>query len=88
MIEVAWTHDSAPALNVANGNAYALLVSLGLDAESFGEIPLAELRRRLTESGGSTTALPPTPIRRATCPRCVAMARTKTNPPDASLAWA
>ena len=49
MIEVAWTHDSAPSLNVANGNAYALLESLGLDAESCGEIPLADLRRRLTD---------------------------------------
>ena len=87
MIEVAWTHDSAPALNVANGNAYALLESLGLDAESFGEIPLAELRRRLTDPV-IHDRLTADPHLSRYLPSLVAMARSKTNPPDASLAWA
>ena len=41
--------DAAPGLNAANGNAYALLETLGLEPDSVGAVPLAELRQRLTD---------------------------------------
>ncbi|MFK3890662.1 hypothetical protein [Sphingomonas sp. NPDC079357] len=41
--------DGAPELEVANGNAFALLPSLGLDEESCGAIPLSQLRQRLMD---------------------------------------
>jgi hypothetical protein len=41
--------DGAPELEVANGNAFALLASLGLDEESCGAIPLSQLRQRLMD---------------------------------------
>ena len=87
MIEVAWTHDSAPSLNVANGNAYALLESLGLDAESCGEIPLADLRRRLTDPV-IHRRLGNDPHLSRYLPSLVAMARATSVPVEACLAWA
>jgi hypothetical protein len=42
--------DGAPELEVANGNALALLAGLGLDEESCGTIPLSQLRQRLMDS--------------------------------------
>ncbi|WP_375244158.1 hypothetical protein [Sphingomonas parapaucimobilis] len=87
MIEVAWTHDSAPSLNVANGNAYALLEGLGLDAESCGEIPLADLRRRLTDPV-IHRRLGNDPHLSRYLPSLVAMARATSVPVEASLAWA
>lgn len=39
--------DAAPELEVANGNAYAILASLGLDEESCGAVPMSEVRERL-----------------------------------------
>ncbi len=87
MIEVAWTHDSAPSLNVANGNAYALLESLGLDADSCGEIPLAELRRRLTDPV-IHRRLGDDPHLSRYLPSLVAMARSTGVPVEACLAWA
>jgi hypothetical protein len=41
--------DAAPELEVANGNAYAILASLGLDEESCGAVPMSELRERLMD---------------------------------------
>lgn len=41
------TSDLAVELNLANGNAYALLESLGLSADSVGEAPIEEVRERL-----------------------------------------
>ena len=38
--------DGAPELEVANGNAFGLLVSLGLDEESCGAIPLSGVTSR------------------------------------------
>lgn len=87
MIEVAWTHDSAPSLNVANGNAYALLEGLGLDAESCGEIPLADLRRRLTDPV-IHRRLGNDPHLSRYLPSLVAMARATSVPVEACLAWA
>ena len=87
MIEVAWTHDSAPSLNIANGNAYALLESLGLDAESCGEIPLPDLRRRLIDPV-IRHRLGNDPHLSRYLPSLVAMARASTVPSEARLAWA
>ena len=41
--------DAAPELEVANGNAYAILASLGLDEESCGAVPMSEVRERLMD---------------------------------------
>lgn len=41
--------DGAPELEVANGNALALLASLGLDEETCGAIPMSQLRQRLMD---------------------------------------
>jgi hypothetical protein len=41
--------DAAPELEVANGNAYAILASLGLDEESCGAVPMSEVRQRLMD---------------------------------------
>jgi hypothetical protein len=41
--------DGAPELELASGNALALLASLGLDEESCGTIPMSQLRQRLMD---------------------------------------
>lgn len=41
--------DAAPELEVANGNAFAILASLGLDEESCGAVPMSEVRERLMD---------------------------------------
>lgn len=41
--------DDAPELELASGNAFALLASLGLDEESCGTIPMSQLRQRLMD---------------------------------------
>lgn len=41
--------DAAPELELASGNALALLASLGLDEESCGAMPMSELRQRLMD---------------------------------------
>lgn len=47
MLRVALTSDLGLELNLATGNAHALLESLGLRADSVGEIPIATMRERL-----------------------------------------
>lgn len=46
-MRVSLTSDLGLELNLANGNAQALLESLGLRPDSFGEIPIASIRDRL-----------------------------------------
>lgn len=48
MLGLASNPDNAPELNVSTSNGYALLESLGLDAEAVGAITMADLRDRLT----------------------------------------
>ena len=45
---VALTSDLGLELNLANGNAYALLEGLGLRPDSVGELPIETVRARLT----------------------------------------
>ncbi|WP_176593194.1 hypothetical protein [Sphingobium sp. EM0848] len=47
-MRVALTSDQGLELNLANGNAYALLESLGLHPHSVGEIAIADIRARIT----------------------------------------
>jgi hypothetical protein len=44
---VALTSDPGVELNLANGNAYALLEGLGLRPDSVGELPIDAVRERL-----------------------------------------
>lgn len=46
-MRVALTSDEGLELNLANGNAYALLESLGLHPHSVGEIAIADIRARI-----------------------------------------
>jgi hypothetical protein len=48
-IGLASNPDAAPELEVANGNAYALLEGLGLDPDRVGAVAMTELRLRLTD---------------------------------------
>jgi hypothetical protein len=48
-IGLASNPDAAPELEVANGNAYALLEGLGLDPDRGGAVAMTELRLRLTD---------------------------------------
>ncbi|WP_337847869.1 hypothetical protein [Sphingomonas sp.] len=48
-MRVALTSDKGLELDLAYGNAYALLEALGMDAESVGEIPITTLRKRLAD---------------------------------------
>jgi hypothetical protein len=41
--------DGAPKLELASGNAFALLASLGLEEESCGTIPMSQLWQRLMD---------------------------------------
>ena len=41
------TSDLGVEMDLASGNAYALLESLGLRPDSVGELPVAEVRKRL-----------------------------------------
>jgi hypothetical protein len=47
LLGLASNPDDAPELNVSTSNGYALLESLGLDAESVGAITMTDLRERL-----------------------------------------
>lgn len=47
VMAVAFTSDLALELNLANGNAYALLEGLGLRPDSVGELPIDTARARL-----------------------------------------
>lgn len=46
-MRVALTSDQGLELNLANGNAYALLESLGLHPHSVGEIAISDIRARI-----------------------------------------
>lgn len=46
-MRVALTSDEGLELNLANGNAYALLESLGLHPHSVGEIAISDIRARI-----------------------------------------
>lgn len=85
-LALSWSHDAAPELNVANGNAYALLETLGLDAESVGEIPVDELRDRLTDPR-IRRRLDGDPWLARYVPRLVAMAAVKPVAGVPHLAW-
>src|SRR3546814_17215193 len=49
--------DSGLELDLAYGNAYALLEALGVDAESVGEIALSQLRERIADPATSRRAM-------------------------------
>lgn len=46
-MRVAFTSDQGLELNLADGNAYALLESLGLHPQNVGEIAIADIRVRI-----------------------------------------
>ena len=79
--------DAAPDLEVTNGNAYALLETLGLDPESAGVVPVTELRQRLTDPR-IRGRLDDDPQLSRYVPTLVAMAALKPIEGDLSLAWA
>src|SRR3546814_11848281 len=56
-MRVALTSDSGLELDLASGNAYALLEALGVDAETVGGIALSQLRERLADRATSLRAL-------------------------------
>src|SRR3546814_9470648 len=56
-MRVALTSDCGLELDLAYGNAYALLEALGMATDSVGEIPLEQVRNRLAD--------PDTPARAA-----------------------
>src|SRR3546814_2219973 len=51
-MRVALTSDLGVELDLASGNAFALLESLGLHPDSVGEITIAAMRERLTNQIG------------------------------------
>src|SRR3546814_20028135 len=57
-MRVELTSDSGLELDLAYGNAYALLEALGVDAESVGEIALSQLRERIAAPATSRRAMP------------------------------
>ena len=79
--------DNVPELEVANGNAYALLETLGLDPESVGELPVAELRQRLTDPRIRRRLDDDAQLGRYV-PTLLAMVAAKPTISDLSLAWA
>ena len=79
--------DAAPELEVATANAYALLETLGLDPESVGVVPVAELRQRLTDPR-IRRRLDDDPQLSRYVPTLVTMAALKPIEGDLSLAWA
>jgi len=56
-MRVALTSDCGLELDLAYGNAYALLEALGLDAESVGEITAELLRERLADPATASKAV-------------------------------
>lgn len=85
-MRVALTSDCGLELDLAYGNAYALLEALGMDADSVGEIPLDQLRSRLAD--------PATPTRAAErgvghyIPRIERLLASATDADEARFAWA
>lgn len=85
-MRVALTSDCGLELDLACGNAYALLEALGMDADSVGQIPLDQLRRRLAD--------PDTPARAAVrgvdqyLPRIERLLASVADVDEARFAWA
>ena len=85
-MRVALTSDSGLELDLAYGNAYALLEALGVDAESVGEIALSQLRERIADPATSRRAM-----RFGVeqyLPRLKRLADSADGTDDARLAWA
>ena len=85
-MRVALTSDCGLELDLAYGNAYALLEALEIEAESVGEIALDTLRTRLSD--------PSTPARAAVrhvthyLPRLERLLASANDLDDARLVWA
>lgn len=79
--------DNVPELEVANGNAYALLETLGVDPESVGELPVAELRQRLSDPRIRRRLDDDAQLSRYV-PTLLAMVAAKPTTSELSLAWA
>lgn len=85
-LRVALTSDSGLELDLAYGNAYALLEALGMDAESVGELPLDQVRDRLADPDIRSRA-----VERGVDHYLPRMERLLASAPDlehARLAWA
>ena len=85
-LRVALTSDQGVELDLAYGNAYALLEALAIEAESVGDIPVELLRARLSD--------PATPGRAALrgvdhyLPRLERLVASAQARDDARFAWA
>jgi hypothetical protein len=79
--------DDVPELEVANGNASALLETLGLDPDSVGELPIAELRQRLSDPRVRRRLDGDAQLSRYV-PTLLAMVKAKPTISELSLAWA
>lgn len=86
-IEVAFTRDVESLLRLPDRNAYALLEGLGIDAGPSGEIPLAELRSRLTDPT-IHRRLGDDPMLAGHLPSLAAMARNPDPAFEGRLTWA
>jgi len=85
-MRVALTSDCGLELDLAYGNAYALLEALGMDADSVGEIPLERLRDRLADPATSVRA-----VERGVAhylPRIERLLASVAGVDEARLAWA
>ena len=85
-IRVALTSDCGLELDLAYGNAYALLEALGMEADSVGEIPLDQVRKRLADPATSARA-----AERGVdhyLPRIERLLASATDSDEARLAWA
>lgn len=85
-LRVALTSDCGLELDLACGNAYALLEALGMDADSVGEISLDLLRNRLADPTTATRA-----AERGVdhyLPRMERLVASATDVEEARLAWA
>ncbi|WP_230771791.1 hypothetical protein [Sphingomonas sp. Leaf4] len=85
-LELADNPDAAPELNLANGNAYALLETLGIEADSVGAVPLSELRDRLTNPT-IRRRIDADPYLARKLPDLLAMGRAVKEPATARMAW-
>ncbi|KQN04308.1 hypothetical protein [Sphingomonas sp. Leaf25] len=86
-LELADNPDAAPELNLANGNAYVLLETLGITADSIGTVPLTELRDRLTNPT-IRRRIDANPYLAQKLPDLLAIGRAVKEPKTARLAWA
>ncbi len=85
-LELADNPDAAPELNLANGNAYVLLETLGIEADSVGAVPLSELRARLTNPT-IRRRIDADPYLARKLPDLLAMGRAVKEPDTARMAW-